>query len=80
MRCGITPMEIMTTKEACEFLKCSRSTLNRLREAGLPYHQIGQGKVTFRKRSLERWWLRNEKGEDNVRMQNMSKNFQGVSR
>lgn len=56
-------MEILTTEEACKFLRVSQRTLRRRMKEGLPYHQIGQGKITFNKRSIERWWLRFEKGD-----------------
>jgi len=53
----------MTLKEASKFLRVSESTVKRRMKEGLPYHQIGQGKITFNKRSIERWWLRFEKGD-----------------
>jgi excisionase family DNA binding protein len=49
-------MEILTTKEACTFLKVSDSTLRRWIEDGLPHTQIKKGgKLLFFKKKLLDW-------------------------
>jgi len=55
-------MEVLTIKEAADFLRVSKDTLRRRMAEGLPYHQSGPGcKITFSRRELERWWRRYEK-------------------
>lgn len=54
-------MEILTLKEAAKFFRVSERTIQRRMKEGLPYHQIWQGKITFRKRTLECWYLKYEK-------------------
>jgi len=49
-------MEILTTKEACAFLKVSDRTLRRWIEDGLPHTQIKRGaKLLFLKKKLLDW-------------------------
>jgi len=49
-------MEILTTKEACTFLKISDRTLRRWIEDGLPHTQIKKGgKLLFFKKKLLDW-------------------------
>ena len=49
-------MEILTTKEACTFLKVSDSTLRRWIEEGLPHIQVKKrGKLLFSKKKLYDW-------------------------
>lgn len=53
----------MDSKEICEYLKISRTTLWRLRkEEGLPSLNLGKGcrKVLFNKEQVDEW-LRREK-------------------
>jgi len=49
-------MEILTTKEACTFLKVSDRTLRRWIEEGLPHIQVKKGgKLLFFKKKLYEW-------------------------
>jgi len=49
-------MEILTTKEACTFLKVSDRTLRRWIKEGLPHTQIKRGfKLLFSRRKLLDW-------------------------
>jgi len=49
-------MEILTTKEACAFLKVSDSTLRRWIKEGLPRSQVKKGgKLLFSKKKLLDW-------------------------
>ena len=53
-----TPAEVMTRSEAASFLRCSLGQLDRLvRDAGLPWHRMGDSKRFFR--SDLAGWLRN---------------------
>lgn len=54
-------MEILTTKEACTFLKVSDRTLRRWIEDGLPRTQIKKGsKLLFSKKKLLEWFEENQ--------------------
>jgi len=54
-------MEILTTKEACTFLKVSDRTLRRWIEDGLPHTQIKKGgKLLFFKKKLLDWLEENQ--------------------
>jgi len=54
-------MEILTTKEACTFLKISDRTLRRWIEDGLPHTQIKKGgKLLFFKKKLLDWLEENQ--------------------
>jgi len=49
-------MEILTTKEACTFLKVSDRTLRRWIKEGLPHTQIKRGcKLLFFRKKLLDW-------------------------
>ena len=52
-------MEILTFKEAAEFLKIKPSYLYELvREGIIPYRQTARGcQITFSREALENWWL-----------------------
>ena len=52
-------MKLMTQKEACEWLKVTRSTLLRLRkEAGLPYVSMGT-RLRYDEEALSEWLKQN---------------------
>ncbi len=54
-------MEILTTKEACTFLKVSDSTLRRWIKEGLPRTQVKKGgKLLFSKKKLQEWLDENQ--------------------
>jgi len=54
-------MEILTTKEACTFLKISDSTLRRWIKEGLPRTQVKKGgKLLFSKKRLLGWFEENQ--------------------
>ena len=54
-------MEILTTKEACIFLKVSDSTLRRWIKEGLPRSQVKKGsKLLFSKKKLLEWFEENQ--------------------
>lgn len=52
-------MEILTFKEASEFLKIKPSYLYELvREGVIPYRQTAKRcRITFSREALENWWL-----------------------
>lgn len=55
-------MEILTIKEAADYLRVSENTLRRRMREGLPFNQPRPGcKVTFNKATLEKWWRRYER-------------------
>jgi excisionase family DNA binding protein len=50
-------IEIITTEEAAELLRCSPSSIRRLcREGVLPHRQRGNGPITFSKTQVLEWW------------------------
>lgn len=51
--------ELITTREAAEFLGVSERTVRRLREKGLPFVTLG-GSVRFRVSTLRSWLDRQE--------------------
>jgi len=54
-------MEILTTKEACTFLKISDRTLRRWMKEGLPHTQVKKGgKLLFSKKKLLDWLEENQ--------------------
>jgi len=54
-------MEILTTKEACTFLKVSDRTLRRWIKEGLPHTQVKKGgKLLFFKKKLLDWLEENQ--------------------
>jgi len=54
-------VEILTTKEACAFLKVSDRTLRRWIKEGLPHTQIKKGsKLLFFKNKLLDWLEENQ--------------------
>jgi len=54
-------MDILTTKEACTFLKVSDSTLRRWIKEGLPRTQVKKGgKLLFSKKKLLEWLDENQ--------------------
>ena len=54
-------MEILTTKEACAFLKVSDRTLRRWIKEGLPRSQVKKGsKLLFSKKKLLGWLEENQ--------------------
>jgi len=58
-------MEILTLGEASGFLRISATSLRRLCRSGqIPYHQRGRGgRITFDKRRLSEWWMKDHKPE-----------------
>lgn len=57
-------MEVLTLRETAKYFRVSERTIRRRMKEGLPYHQIGQGKITFRKSQLDRWYQKYERGID----------------
>jgi len=54
-------MEILTTKEACTFLRVSDRTLRRWIKEGLPHTQVKKaGKLLFFKKKLLDWLEENQ--------------------
>jgi excisionase family DNA binding protein len=49
------PSEIWDAEQACKFLKCGRTKLYELLDAGLPSRKIG-GRRFFDPRDVAGWW------------------------
>lgn len=50
-----TPEKLITTKELCDYLNLSRTTIERYREEGMPYKIIGPRNVRFEKSKVLEW-------------------------
>jgi excisionase family DNA binding protein len=44
----------ITTKELCEYLKVTKTTIERWRKEGLPFSQIGRG-IRFKLDEVMQW-------------------------
>ena len=47
--------EYLDGRQLCRFLGCSRSTVYRLRRAGLPSQRLSQGRVLFAMSEILEW-------------------------
>jgi len=67
-RVGERPDEILTSVEACRFLKIGRTKLWELtRRSMLPAYRVGSGKTSglrYKRSELLRWLERNRVGDD----------------
>lgn len=56
-----TGIDVMTSKEAAEFLKISTNALRELcKKQLIPYVRVGNGHYRFSRESLTRWFQHNE--------------------
>lgn len=63
-------MEIMTVKEVALMLRYSEGHIRRMcREAKIPYRQSEEGRITFLKEEIERWWMRSHKSSVDTKIQ-----------